>query len=80
MTCPFRLLERRQIFIDCLHLPDGRVPGNELHIVPETRIPGGNVGYLLVSVGDGCVKDFDGIELQTLDTTGTVRRAQGPAA
>jgi hypothetical protein len=47
-------------------------PGNELHIVSEVSIPGGSVDYFLVSVRDGKVKDFVGIELQTLDTTGTV--------
>ena len=35
-------------------------------------MPGGSVDYFLVSVADGSVKDFVGIELQTLDTTGTV--------
>jgi hypothetical protein len=34
-------------------------------------VPGGSVDYCLVSVRDGKVKDFVGIELQTLDTTGT---------
>ncbi|MGV2391062.1 MAG UNVERIFIED_CONTAM: hypothetical protein LVR29_31535 [Microcystis novacekii LVE1205-3] len=48
-------------------------PGNELHIVSEVSIPGGSVDYFLVSAKDDKVKDFVGIELQTLDTTGTVR-------
>jgi hypothetical protein len=43
-----------------------------LHIVPEVSIPGGSVDYFLVSAKDGKVKDFVGVELQTLDTTGTV--------
>ncbi|CDH44701.1 conserved hypothetical protein [Candidatus Contendobacter odensis Run_B_J11] len=47
-------------------------PGNELHIVSEVSIPGGSVDYFLVSAKDGKIKDFVGIELQTLDTTGTV--------
>jgi len=34
IICPARLLERRQIFIDCLHLLTLHEPGNELHIVP----------------------------------------------
>ncbi len=73
MICPFRLLERKQIFMDCIHLLSGHEPGNELHIVPEVKIPGGNVDYFLVSTSvDRKVKDFVGIELQTLDTTGTV--------
>jgi hypothetical protein len=72
IICPFRFLERRQIFIDSLHLMTLHEPGNELHIVPEVSIPGGSVDYFLVSMKGGKIKDFIGIELQTLDTTGTV--------
>jgi hypothetical protein len=72
IICPLRLLERRQVFTDCLHLLTGHEPGNELHIVPEVGVPGGNVDYVLASVRNGKVRDFVGIELQTLDTTGTV--------
>lgn len=72
MICPTRLLDRRQIFIDCLHLLTQHEPGNELHIVSEVTVPGGSVDYFLVSVNEGKVRDFVGIELQTLDTTGTV--------
>lgn len=72
IICPTRLIERRQIFIDCLHLLTTHEPGNELHVLSEIRIPGGKVDYFLVSMRDGKVKDFVGIELQTMDTTGTV--------
>ncbi len=72
IICPFRLLERYQVFVDCLHLLTLHEPGNELHIVQEVPIPGGAVDYFLVSVKDRKVKDFVGLELQTLDTTGTV--------
>lgn len=72
MICPNRLLERQKIFIDCIHLLQGHLPGNELHIVSEVSVPGGSVDYLLVSALEGRVRDFVGIELQTLDTTGTV--------
>ena len=72
LICPARLLERGQIFTDCLHLLTLHEPGNELHVVPEVRIPGGSIDYFLVSARDGRVMDFAGIELQTMDTTGTV--------
>ena len=72
VICPTRLIERRQIFTDCLHLLTTHEPGNELHIVSEVSVPGGSVDYFLVSARKGKVKDFVGIELQTLDTTGTV--------
>lgn len=72
IICPFRLLERRQIFTDCLHLLSSHEPGNELHIVPEVSLPGGSVDYFLTSIRGNKVLDFVGIELQALDTTGTV--------
>src|SRR6266404_5890668 len=72
MICPFRLLERSQIITDCIHLLTLHEPGNELRIIAELPVPGGSVDYCLVSVRDGKPRDFVGIELQTLDTTGTV--------
>lgn len=72
LICPTRLIDRGQIFTDCFHLLTTHEPGNELHIVSEISVPGGSVDYVLVSTRDGKVKDFVGIELQTLDTTGTV--------
>jgi len=72
VICPLRLLERRQVFTDCLHLLTGHEPGNELHMVPEVSVPGGSVDYILASIRNGKARDFVGIELQTLDTTGTV--------
>jgi len=72
IICPHRLLERGQVFLDCLHLLTLHEPGNELHRVSEIEIPGGSVDYFLVSVRDGQVVDFVGIELQALDTTGTL--------
>lgn len=72
VICPTRLLQKRQIFVDCLHLLTTHEPGNQLHIVPEVGIPGGNVDFFLVSAQAAKVVDFVGIELQTLDSTGTV--------
>jgi hypothetical protein len=50
LICPYRFLERSQIFVDCLHLLTSHEPGNELHIIPEISIPGGSVDYFLASV------------------------------
>lgn len=72
IICPHRLIEKRQIFIDCIHLLTLHEPGNEIHVIPEISIPGGSVDYFIASVRDKKVIDFVGIELQTLDTTGTV--------
>lgn len=72
VICPHRFLARGQVFIDCIHLLTLHEPGNELHKIPEVEIPGGSVDYFLTSVHNGKVVDFVGIELQALDTTGTV--------
>jgi len=72
IICPHRLIEKRKIFLDCIHLLTLHEPGNEIHVVSEISIPGGSVDYFLVSVCNKKVIDFVGIELQTLDTTGTV--------
>ena len=60
------------MFTDCLHLLSRHEPGNELHVVPEISVPGGSVDYVLASTRDRKVRDFVGIELQAVDTTGTV--------
>lgn len=73
IICPHRLLQNNQIFLDCIHLLTLHEPGNEIHIIPEVSIPGGNVDYFLVSTNHHRkIVDFVGIELQTMDTTGTV--------
>jgi len=72
IICPNRLLERKQVFTDCVHLLTLHEPGNEFHVIPEVSIPGGSVDYFLISAKAGKVKDFVAIEFQTLDTTGTV--------
>ena len=72
IVCPHRLIENNQIFLDCIHLLTQHEPGNELHIIHEVSVPGGSIDYVLASVKNGKIKDFTGIELQTLDTTGSV--------
>ena len=72
IICPRRLLAGSKIFTDSLHLLMTHEPGNQLHVIPEVRIPGGIVDYFIVSERQGKVRDFAGVELQTLDTTGTV--------
>jgi hypothetical protein len=67
IICPHRLLERRQIFTDCIHLLTGHEPGNELHILPEVSVPGGSIDYIIASIRGGKARDFVGIELQALD-------------
>ncbi len=49
IICPTRLLDRRQVFTDCLHLLTNHEPGNELHLVSEVSIPGGSIDFFLIS-------------------------------
>lgn len=72
IICPFRMIENNGIFVDCLNLMDKHEQGNDLYIIPEVQIPGGFVDYFLVSVKDEKIIDFVGIELQAMDTTGSV--------
>lgn len=72
IICPNRLLQKNQVFVDCVHLLTKHEPGNEFHLVSEVSIPGGSIDYILVSARNNKVKDFVGIEFQTMDTTGTV--------
>ena len=70
--CPHGLKRNSTVFTDCIHLLPRHRPGNEFHLLPEVRIPGGSVDYFLASANEGKVADFVAIELQALDTTGTV--------
>jgi hypothetical protein len=72
LICPHRLLEKNIIFRDSIHLLTKHEPGNEIHIVSEIGTAAGNIDYVLASVRNNKVADFIGIELQTLDTTGTL--------
>jgi hypothetical protein len=72
IICPTRLLEKRKVFMDCIHLLSLHEPGNELHVVSEISVPGGSIDFIVASVKDKKVKDFVGVEFQTMDTTGTV--------
>lgn len=72
IICPHRFLAKRQIFLDSIHLLRLHEPGNQIHILPEIDVPGGSVDYVLASVWEGKVVDFVGIELQALDTTGSI--------
>lgn len=72
VICPNRLLSGAKVILDCTRYLRSHEPSNDLHVVPEVTVPGGSVDYFLVSVDKGAVLDFVGIELQALDTTGTV--------
>ena len=55
IICPNRLLQKKQVFVDCVHLLSKHEPGNEFHVASEISIPGGSVDYFLVSGQNGKV-------------------------
>lgn len=69
VMCPYRMLEQNQIFHHCIPLLQSAA-GDAIHIVPEVQVPGGNI--CLVAVRHNEIADFVGIELQSVDTTGTL--------
>ena len=58
IICPFRLLERSQIFIGCLHLLALHEPGNELRIDRNSRYPAAALTTAL--------SPYDPVKLSTL--------------
>lgn len=72
MICPKRMIDGGKIFRDVLHLLPRHEPGNDYHLIPEFSVPGGSIDFVVASVKGNDVVDFVGVELQTLDTTGTV--------
>ncbi|MFD2234992.1 hypothetical protein [Phaeospirillum tilakii] len=72
IICPSRLAQQKKVFVACLGLLTGKLPGDELHLIPEVKIAGGSVDYFLVAARGTAIIDFVGIELQSLDTTGTI--------
>ena len=72
VICPHRFLAENQVFNDCVPLLRNHAPHHDLHVVSEFTLPGGNVDYFLISANEHGIVDFVGIELQALDTIGTV--------
>lgn len=72
IICPKRFLADGQVFADCQHLLMDPQPSDEVHLVSEIPVPGGSVDYFMILVRQKRLIDFVGIEIQALDTTGTV--------
>lgn len=68
IICPHRFLQRNQIFLDAVYLLQSNL---EYFIVPEISMPGGNIDYFLVGTKSGSIVDYAGVEIQSLDTTGS---------
>ena len=70
LICPDRLTDGDLIFRDCLQYLD--CSGCEVFLIPEVSIAVGHIDYVLVAMRNDSVVDFVGIELQTMDTTGSI--------
>lgn len=70
LICPDRLTEGKKIFLDCLQYV--HVTGGELYLIPEVKTAVGSIDYVLAVVNGDKVQDFVAIELQTMDTVGTI--------
>jgi hypothetical protein len=72
LICPHRFIANERIFHDALSLLKPGDTTTRLVFVPEISIPGGSIDYFLVALAaEQEVIDFVGLEIQTLDTTGT---------
>ena len=72
LICPEPLTRDGKVFTDCLQFITNSIPGAELYLVPEIKMGVGRIDYVLAAVRDGKPVDFVAIELQTLDTTGSI--------
>ena len=72
LICPSRLKDRNKIFNDCIQFVANNIAGNELNLIPEVSTSVGNIDFMLVVAHQKKVVDFVALELQTIDTTGSV--------
>lgn len=72
LICPEPLTQGGRVFNDCLPFIARSIAGSDLYLVPEVKTPAGRIDYVLAAVRDGYPIDFVAIELQTLDTTGSI--------
>ncbi|RGK44739.1 hypothetical protein DXD09_09395 [Ligilactobacillus ruminis] len=72
LICPEPLTQDGRVFNDCLSFISSSIAGSDLYLVPEVTTSVGRIDYVLAAVRDGSPVDFVAIELQTLDTTGSI--------
>ncbi len=72
LICLSRLKDRNRIFNDCLPFIARSITGSELYLIPEVSTSVGSIDFMLVAAKGQHAIDFVGIELQTLDTTGSI--------
>lgn len=72
LICPEPLTQNGRVFNDCLSFISNSIAGSDLYLVPEVATSAGRIDYVLTAVRDNQPVDFVAIELQTLDTTGSI--------
>ena len=72
LICPEPLTKDGKVFTDCLQFISGSIAGSDLYLIPEVVTSVGRVDYVLAAFSAGRPVDFVPIELQTLDTTGSI--------
>lgn len=72
LICPEPLTKNGKIFTDCLPFIASSIPGSDLYLIPEVETSVGRIDYVLSAFKGRTPVDFVPIELQTLDTTGSI--------
>lgn len=72
LICPEPLTQNGSVFNDCLQFIANSIAGSDLYLVPEVSTAVGRIDYVLTAARGQLPVDFVAIELQTLDTTGSV--------
>ncbi len=68
IICPYRFISGNTIFRNIIPLLK---PNLAYATVPEVTMPGGNIDYFLIGTNNGTIEDYAGVEIQSLDTTGS---------
>lgn len=72
LICPEPLTKNGKAFTDCLHFIAASIAGSDLYLIPEVNTSVGRIDYVLAAFRGNQLLDFVAIELQTLDTTGSI--------
>ena len=72
LICPEPLTKDGKVFTDCLHFISNSIAGSGLYLIPEVVTSVGRIDYVLTAFRNVKPIDFVPIELQTLDTTGSI--------
>ena len=72
LICPEPLTKNGKVFVDCLQFIAPSIAGADLYLIPEVETSVGRIDYVLSAFKGKTPIDFMPIELQTLDTTGSI--------